>query len=317
MSDPLGGSIASKKPVFAMLPPFYDGPPHEDVGWYLNRIEDECKIKIADYEYPVWAFDYDVIIANKDLVFRFPRTEATRKKLEHEIAFLKFLAPRVKAHLPQYTFFSTQGDFAGYKIIRGEIFEPGVFAQLPEPDQVLVVDQLVAFINTLHSIDLRDFETFRPRRREDFIDTEMRIKDALEQKLFSLLSDEEVQNIRAFYTKAEKALTHIPNLVATHGDLCAYNVVWDSNAKQLGIIDFTDILIGDPAKDFEAFFEFGDAFVQRAYASYRGPKDDNFLQRAENYYRIHAVYTLLSTQLGARLSFQDAYNFYFKDSFYR
>lgn len=300
-----------------MLPPFYDQPTHADVEWYLNQIETEFKIKIHSYEYPFWAFDFDVIIVNKEIAFRFPRTQATRNKLKHEIAFLDFLAPRVQVRIPQYTFFSAQGDFAGYQFISGEIFEPGVFAQLPEPDQHLVVDRLVDFINALHSLKLSDFETFSPRRREDFVDIEVRIEDALEHKLFPLLQDEDAQNIQTFYSEAKGALTHIPNLVATHGDLCAYNVLWDPDTKQLGVIDFTDILIGDPAKDFEAFFDFGDAFVQRAYARYQGPKDDNFLQRAEIYYRIHAIYTLLSTQLGARLPFQDAYATYFKRSFYR
>lgn len=300
-----------------MLPPFYDQPIYADIGLYLDQIETEFKIKIHNYEYPVSAFDFDVIIANRELVFRFPRKKETRKKLEQEIAFLDFLAPRVRARVPRYIFISSRNGFAGYQLISGELFEPGVFAQLPEPDQVLVVDQLVDFINALHALKLGEFETFSPRRREDFVDVELRIEDALEHKLFPLLPDEDVQNIQAFYSKAKGELTYIPHLVATHGDLYAYNVLWDQDTKQLGVIDFTDILIGDPAKDFEVFFDFGDALVQRAYEGYQGPKDNSFIRRAEFYYRVHGIYTLLSTQFGARLSFQDAYRFYFKRSFYR
>ena len=95
----------------------------------------------------------------------------------------------------------------------------------------------------------------------------------------------------------------MPTECPTHGDLYAFNVVWDETTSTIGVIDFSDLVVGDPANDFEVFFDYGREYAEAAYEVYEGPKDPLFLDRAEAYYRLHAIYTLLSSQLGARITF--------------
>jgi aminoglycoside 2''-phosphotransferase len=298
MSDPT---------LFAMSPPFYLKPPRSNASWYLKRIQEECGIRIEQYRYLKAAFSCDVFVINDEAIFRFPRTEKVRNQLKHEIEFLDFLTGNVKTRIPRYSYFSKDGDFAGYRIIPGKILTASAFKRLSKPRKRQAVGQLVAFINDFHNIKLNDFQKFKPKRREAFIDDEKRIELELSAKLFPRLSKAEVRAIESFYKQSKVYLAKIPSFCATHGDLYADNVVWNERKSEIGVIDFTEILIGDPAKDFEVFAEYGSEYADMAYQQYTGPKDTGFLKRAEIYHKVHSIYTLLSSVLGARISFDYAY----------
>lgn len=294
--------------VFAMLPPFYEQPLYQKVSEYLDKIEKEFFIKVKKYSYIKSAFDHDVFIINGKIVFRFPRTEIVKKRLRGEIDLLNFLKDKVKINIPHYSYIAKDFQFAGYNMIPGKILSPSAFKSLSNKNKAKVIDELMKFINSFHRINLDEFKKFNPRAREDFIDAEKKVERDLEEKLFPKLSDEEVKVIKNFSEEAREYLRNIPNVCATHGDLYAYNTLWDKDTLRIGVIDFSDILIGDPAKDFEVFIDYGSASLERAYDNYKGLKDDNFLKRVYIYYKIHTIYTLLSSLLGARISYDYAYS---------
>lgn len=303
-------------PLFAMLPPFYDAPLYKNVDAYLRRIEQEFNIKIKKYSYLRWAFGNDVFVINNEIVFRFPKTEQLRSHLPYEIDFLKFLKNKVKVHIPSYFYVSKAGDFAGYDLIEGKILTPSAFKKLGRRNKEIIVDQLIEFINILHQIDFKRFALYKPGKREDFIEIEKRIEDEMRKKLFPKLSRNEVDLIKNFYRDSKKYLQGIPSSCPIHGDLYAYNIIWSKDKTGVGVIDFDDYLVGDPAKDFEVFYDYGQEYAELAYQKYSGPKDKDFLQRAKNYYKVHGIYTLLSSLLGARISFDYAYSSFFKPKFY-
>lgn len=294
--------------LFTMLPPFYDNPLYKDFKTYLGRIEKEFSIKIKKYSYKSSAFANDVFIINDKIVFRFPRTERYIDHLKYEIELLNFLKNKVKVNIPYYIYVSKDGDFGGYDIVPGKILTTSLFNYLNKTNKEAVVNQLIEFINVFHKIGLSDLQKYEPTKKEEYIPIEEKIEYELEKKLFPRLSQQEVKIIRAFYKQSQEYLSNIPNGCAIHGDLYAYNVIWDKNKSKLGIIDFSDYIIGDPAKDFEVFYDYGLESVEIAYQKYEGQKDKDFLKRAEIYYQVHSIYTLLSTLLDAHLSFAVAYS---------
>lgn len=301
--------------LFTLLPPFYDPPPFNDVTVYLKRIEDEFSIKVEKYKYFNWAFGNDVFLINDEFIFRFPRVEQTVNHLKYEIEFLEFLKPRVKVNIPQYTHISKKEDFAGYEIIPGKHLTSSAFKTLNKKNKEKVINELIAFINVFHKIDLNDFEKYKPAKRDDYISIEKRIEEELEDKLFPKLSKNELELIRDFYEESKKILQEIPNTCPIHGDLYAYNTIWDKVASEIAIIDFSDYMTSDPARDFEVFYDYGQEYAELAYEKYEGLKDSQFLQRAEIYYKAHGIYTLLSSLLGAKISFDVAYKYFFKEKF--
>lgn len=312
-------SVAMNKnkslPIFTLLPPFYDKPPHKDVKIYLKKIEEEFNIKIEKYYYDHYAFGNDVFIINDRYVFRFPRVEQTKKHLKHEIDFLKFLKNRVAIKVPQYIFVSKNFDFAGYKIIQGDALSPSVFKSINKKNKEKVIDELITFINAFHSINLDEFTRYNPFTKEYFISIETRIEKELREKLFPKLTKNEIEMIKKFYEESKKYIQNIPTYCPTHGDLYAYNVIWNKNTSEVGVIDFSDYMITDPARDFEVFYDFGPEYAETAYRKYRGPKDEQFLKRAQIYWKLHGIYTLLSSFLDAHISFDYAYKNFFKRKF--
>ena len=178
-----------------------------------------------------------------------------------------------------------------------------------------MVNELVEFINVFHHINTNEFETYKPARREDFIEAEKRIEKELKHRLFPKLSKKEVDIIKSFYKESKEYLQKIQHLTPIHGDLYAWNIIWDKKTAKPGVIDFSDYMLSDPARDFEVFYDYGAEYAEMAYEQYKGKKDKEFLKRAEIYYKTHGIYTLLSSLLGARISFNYAYKYYFKKKF--
>ena len=302
-------------PLFTLLPPFYDNPPHKDVKWYLKKIEEEFAIEVRKYQYLKWAFDNDVFIINDEFVIRFPRTLKTRQHLKYEIEFLNFLQSKFDVDFPKYFFRSPDYSFAVYKLIPGQTLTSTLFKSLNKSNKELVVVQLIDFINKFHEIKPSQLKKFHPHIKDEYVDIEAKVEKKLTEKLFPKLSKKDVEIIQNFYNEAKTLLVTAPSNCSTHGDLYAYNVFWDKNRLKLGIIDFGDILIGDPARDFEVFYDYGKEYAEIAYEKYTGKKDPGFLNRAEIYYKAHGIYTLLSSLLGAQISFDYAYKFFFKKKF--
>lgn len=301
--------------VFTMLPPFWITPTYTNPRKYLDRIKKEFNFDIKTYSYKKSAFDYDVFIINKKFVFRFPREKIgkdqikfshekdVRNRFGNEIKLLNFLRDKIKIGIPNYKYISKNIEFAGYPIINGNILSPSLFNRLSKKNKENAINSLIGFVNTFHKIRQSDFLKFKPRKMSDFIEVEKKIEEELEKNLFPKLTSVEVQVIKEFYKKSKKYLQNVPIMCPIHGDLYAYNVIWNKENSKIGVIDFTDCLIGDPAKDFEVFYNYGQEAVQIAYEKYNGAKDKDFLTRAEIYYKVHSIYTLLSSLCGALISF--------------
>ena len=294
--------------LFTMLPPFPVPPIYSNPKKLLARIEDEFSINIETHSYKRSAFDHDVLIINHEMVFRFPRSAECQSHLKEEIALLRFIRNKTTAHVPDYSHVSARGDFAGYRLINGKTLTPSAFRRLSKSDKEAAISQIAEFLSYLHKIELADFNQFSPRHQSDFREVEERIKKELRSKLLPRLSKMEIQSIEEFYESSRSLLGKEYERRAVHGDFYSENMIWDKHTSQLGIIDFTDCLVGDPAKDFEALFEFGDDFVQLAYERYQGTKDDFFLDRAERYYKVHSIYTLLSFFFDSQISYDWAYS---------
>lgn len=293
--------------VFGEVGPFYAKSPYPNVKPLLKQIENEFSIPIEKYRYFLDAFGNDVVVINKELVFRFPRTEEKKKWLKYEIEFLKMLKGMVSIPIPKYTYISKAKDFAGYKLIPGSLLSPKAFHSLSKKNQELVVDQIIGFLNDFHSISITKFRMFHPTERSDFIEHEKKVEKALREKLLPKLPANEVKIIEQFYADSRPYFHEIPTICPIHGDMYAFNTLYDKKTGKIGIIDFSDIQIGDPACDFEVFYDYGPEIAAMAYEKYTGPKDNNFLKRGEIIYKLHAILTLLSTQFGALLSFDFAH----------
>ena len=78
--------------------------------------------------------------------------------------------------------------------------------------------------------------------------------------------------------------------VLIHGDLTSDNVFVNKQSKNnLGIIDFSDSIISDPAKDFAALFSYGEKFVYSVLQYYTATSSSELFERARIYYQDETI----------------------------
>ncbi|MEQ7009153.1 aminoglycoside phosphotransferase family protein [Actinopolymorpha sp. B17G11] len=88
-----------------------------------------------------------------------------------------------------------------------------------------------------------------------------------------------------------------------HTDIRAEHLYLDTEGDLVGVIDFGDAAIGDPARDFAKIAgDFGDRFVHLLLSHYRGPAADGILARSQLYRRLDTLWEVAEDAWGERPS---------------
>ncbi len=213
----------------------------------------KLKATFPDFEYKdckhlKHGFDHDVLIIDK-YVYRFPKTKYYVKQLASEANLTAYLFRKVDLRFPVYDYIADDFSFARHPLIKGVEVTENTFRLLSSHKIKMLTTNIASFLTTLHTI---------PSSKNDYFGF--------------------VEN------RYNTTLGKVPNYVPTHSDLDINNLLWDKE-EGLGIIDFGDRCLFDPAYDFTIFNLFGETFIYQIYEEYQGPKDPSFLNRAAQYYQ--------------------------------
>lgn len=219
-----------------------------------------------------------VIEINDEWIFRFSRGELTKSQMALENAFLPGFSSVSPIRIPNIEF-SGQG-FMGYKKMNGIPLKAEIVKGLSDNDRKQVAQELGAFLSSLHGYkfshpNLQEF----PYGGGDFWNE---VWPAVEP----LLSEVVRRNARTYF---ESAFAHIEARsfakTIAHADLGTTNVLFDvENNKLAGIIDFGDMCLHDPARDFNGLLRnHGRAFTEKVLEYYDRKIEANFWDRIEFY----------------------------------
>ncbi len=238
------------------------------------------EITWQNFKYLDEGWDHEVVILDDKTVFRFPGDDEYLGLLKSEIKVLKKLKPLLKINIPGYTLIAQDESFAGYPIVPGITLSKEVFENLNIDDRNSIAKQLSQTISTLHTFGKEDFPevviTDMPAWQQE-------MKDYTAKYLTNILSTDDMAYAQETITKVDEILRHQLHLTFIHGDIYSRHLLWDAHTKTLGLIDFSDMNIGDPAFDFAELYEYGADFVDEVYRHYKGQKDSTFLNRAKTY----------------------------------
>lgn len=194
------------------------------------------------------------------LVFRYPRHQAAADKLVDEVALLGALnqskwpvrIPYLRHHTSEYTV---------YDYIPGDVIDAKVASQLNDTEATQLGYDLGVFLSELHQADPKVVEQKITKQTMSLLDY---YKDRIEQGESS-----------EFYNMACQDLAVITNHpvtdhVVVHGDLHGLNIVIDPADKKLvGIIDFSELEIGDPHQDFRKLFMTDERLLEPSIRAYK------------------------------------------------
>jgi aminoglycoside 2''-phosphotransferase len=249
---------------------------NEDHQSYLDRIREVFPFSVTQVDIHKGGDDFLVFEINSEWMFRFPRNDTSQIICEKEMQFLAKFKPLSPLPIPGYQYV---GDgFAGYAKIRGRQLSDVLFRELSMNTREKIAEQLGSFLSALHKFSLREAEVLGLTRGWD--GAHHKNGRVFLEKVAPLLSS----------SARNKAIRCLEDLLAEeftgrviHGDFfLPDHVFFDEGQKQLGVIDFADVTIFDPAHDLQCIYEIGgEIFFESVMKHYDYNQDTDLLKRSK------------------------------------
>ena len=222
-----------------------------------------CVVEIDD------GYDYEVAIVEGSRVFRFPRRAQVAAALEVEIALLPELARALPVAVPRLEHVVRQPELAVvYRLVDGEQCSDA------EPAPV------AAFLTALHAFDVDRAEALGVER-PGWRDAYARQCAEFERLVFPELDADERRAAAAMFGAGLASLEGFRPAVL-HADLGPEHLLC-RDRRLVGVIDWSDVRIGDPALDFAWLLH---SVGGEVLALYGGAVDGGFRERALFYHRL-------------------------------
>ena len=208
---------------------------------------------------------YDKIVTlDKEYAYIEPKTDLAGQKLKREVNLLKTINKSVDVETPRYLYQNNEGQYF-FKRIKGHAFSQDIQDTLTEDQIDTNTSILSRFIYQLHSLSLGEGMVLYQENDFD-IDLKSNLHHPEVQKylnnnncLAGLL------DAISIYDSIQVSKTDTGLL---HGDLMGYNILLDSKERIVGILDFSDCMIGDIHYDFKFFPGFGASFFESLVRKY-------------------------------------------------
>ena len=219
------------------------------------------------------------------LIFKFPHG-SNGDLLVAEKRLCDHLKTAFSLPIPSYRYFSEgiptfPRPIAGYQKLPGVVLEA---YPLERPEQRLLAPQIARFLSELHSLPVEEIleDILVPFQLDKFRIQLEEMYQEIQQLVYPKLSQEEqdwTTDLFEQFIADESCWQFTPTL--THGDFDASNILYHPcRGRIVGIIDFEEAGIGDPAWDLCCLLaEFGQDFLNEVLKSYTAPMDETFRKR--------------------------------------
>lgn len=239
-------------------------------------------------------WDHDILIINKKLVFRFPKSESLAAKLFDEgkiVAILKSKGPLLK--IPNYEFMYLAGKLkcAKYDFIDGKSLNEYSNINLDKnPENAILIGN---FLTELHCMDVAELKETNLKTIHT-IKYWQELYSSVRNNLFPFLNCQQRDLIEEIFTGfISRYPSHTFKKSIIHGDLTISNIIYNERKSRVeAIIDFTDAQIGDPAFDFAGlYWSYGPDFTKKVLSWYKTSESiDGLFERVKTFYGLQPVF---------------------------
>lgn len=260
------------------------------------------RLAARSVRYLAAGWDSTTFVVDETDVFRFPMRAAVEATLLVESRLLPELAPTLPLPVPRFSYWSGPcldypWHFAGYRLLPGR-----PMAELPPSDVPgdALAGTLAPFLAALHRFPVEraaalGVPAFTPERwleryRRLYQQARPLVAVRLGPRLAARFTDEWEARL-----SDPACRDFVPSLV--HGDLSGDHVLIDVTERRItGVIDFGDVMIGDPTLDYAGF----DGGPSERLAELSGiAADDGFWLRRALYRHAGPLHAIdAGTQLG-------------------
>ena len=243
-------------------------------------LEWEKTIKIED------GWDHDVLLLDDRYVARIPKNDGAKTRAAIDFSLLALLEKKVSASIPHPIAQDTETEIVIYSFVSGIQISESIYKNFHLHEKKSFERNISTFLDEIHHVPVEEVQACAvPEKTTEHHLEELR-KDT--DFIQPFLSPQEKERVTSFMSKRESLLSKKYQTLI-HGDLTAENIfIKKDEPDYLGIIDFSDAVISDPAKDISALFAFGEGCVQAVLKHYP-TKDVNMYERALAYYQDMAI----------------------------
>ena len=216
-----------------------------------------------------------VLEVNAKWIFRFVR-DLSNTQLAVEQAFLPLFQKVSPLSIPEIRHSGT--NYIAYKKIEGAKFSEKIFQNLGQRERKTTAEVLGNFLSCLHAVVFEHQHIkAAPFGGNDFW-------GELWPTVSPRLQSHTRKKAEDYFQRAIPKVTSATyqNVIA-HSDFGINNVLIDAaHSKIVGVIDFGDISISDPAADFATFYRrFGKQFTEDMVEHYQLPLGEDFWPRVD------------------------------------
>ena len=195
--------------------------------------------------------DSEVLLCNGLFVIKIPKRPSVRVTQQREFAVYSFLKQYdLPALIPEVIF--QCNEFNVMSFIPGENFGFQEYALLSEKEKEALASDMAIFLRRLHGISVplseKPFCQIFEDKRKRYLEDQEQLLEVLEnRKLLNAPLQKNIQTIYEHIGQNQELFDYAACLV--HNDFSSSNMVFRHN-RLYGVIDFGDVIVGDPDNDF-------------------------------------------------------------------
>lgn len=270
----------------------------------LNRIAVEFPdLKWSTVKNLTIGWDHYVLLLDDTWVFRFPHGADNQANFATEPALLNALRDRLPVAIPRYEYVAADKSFGGYRLLPGRIYSEDELRGLPKSEQLQLARQLGESLRALHGIPAAEVAGLA----EQPTDTEQdaaEFRKEVENAVFPKITADERVAITDCLDAYQRVIMAPRPSVLVHHDVSADHVLVE-DGQVVGIIDWSDRGLNDPAWDFAYLVHISEDFAAACIQAY-GLADETLFERTK-VYAFHIIISGLRSALGdAPLTFDEA-----------
>ncbi|HLL60498.1 MAG TPA: phosphotransferase [Candidatus Nitrosocosmicus sp.] len=223
-------------------------------------------------------WDHVVFSVNSKIAYRFPKNIQHQNQLCLEAKFVKVFSEFCSTEIPHIeTKVHNDLIYGVYPFIQGTFLSYDSAKCLNQESIAKICQELGTFLKEIHSFPVARAKTIGIVKMDLVKFWMKKLTQTIE--MFSLyLDNDEINVIQSRYNKFLELITQFPiEHKVNHSDLKPPHIIIDVGSLS-GIIDFSEVVIGDPAYDFQYLGRYGKKFLEQVYKSY-GEQDAYFETR--------------------------------------
>jgi len=221
-----------------------------------------------------------IIESNDGIIFRIAKNLETAKQYIMECKVLPQIINYLDMNIPKpiwhiYNNTSAPYGIMAYRKLKGNSIDPITFKKMNQVNKSVIAKEVANFISLIHQVPYKNFDNI------PIIKNDKKALIVLRENTFEILkrklTDYEIRKMEDWWEKIlsdDNFYYYKPTLC--HGDAWYENILVDDNYSHVvGVIDFSNMMIGDPAVDLAPQLYLGKEFYDATLQQYTKVFDDD------------------------------------------